>query len=516
MTAEYKRQQTESAKANDGLDTTITNAGLAGATLTEFGRTISDLPYGIRGIANNLSQLSTLFITFVGKVDKSVIGINRVTTAFKMLGAQLKGPLGFILAFQAVIALLDFFSAPAKKVKEETDEIEKSFDKLTDTIIRFKDDFRIANIDGIEEGSASLAALRVEYKEFDKAVKKLEKTNNVSNKSLKQTSARFAELLEVRRNIKDLKEQEEDGGITPQRRKELAESRVALLSRQYDLQKLLFEIEEKSKGNRDLVEGSIEFYEEQIKVLRESQALATDPAAFAILEDRVKGIQKLIDDIKGIREDVEPTSALSALGLKIDPKDFEKEKTPAQLLAEDQLKAFKKVEIGAKKHTLSMEEINFRLALIDADRLDHFASATDSLAGLFGERTAAGKAFAVATATIDAYSAGNAVLKDPYFIARPYERFAAMTAIVATGLANVKNILSVDESGQTTPSGVSGQGAAQTQAPVFNVVGQSNVDQIGRSIATARQEPLRAYVVESDITNAQQLENARIQQASIG
>ena len=91
-----------------------------------------------------------------------------------------------------------------------------------------------------------------------------------------------------------------------------------------------------------------------------------------------------------------------------------------------------------------------------------------------------------------------------------------MTAIVATGLANVKNILSVDESGQTTPSGVSGQGAAQTQAPVFNVGGQSNVDQIGRSIATARQEPLRAYVVESDITNAQQLENARIQQASIG
>ena len=515
VTAEYKRQQTESAKANDGLDTTITNAGLAGATLTEFGRTISDLPYGIRGIANNLSQLSTLFITFVGKVDKSVIGINRVTTAFKMLGAQLKGPLGFILAFQAVIALLDFFSAPAKKVKEETDEIEKSFDKLTDTIIRFKDDFRIANIDGIEEGSASLAALRVEYKEFDKAVKKLEKTNNVSNKSLKQTSVRFAELLEVRRNIKDLKEQEEDGGITPQRRKELAESRVALLSRQYDLQKLLFEIEEKSKGNRDLVEGSIEFYEEQIKVLRESQALATDPAAFAILEDRVKGIQKLIDDIKGIREDVEPASALSALGLKIDPKDFEKEKTPAQLLAEDQLKAFEKVEIGAKKHTLSMEEINFRLAMIDADRLDHFASATDALAGLFGERTAAGKAFAIATAVIDTYAGANLALKDPT-IPNTFVRIAAVTSVIATGLANVKSILAVDESGQTTPSGAGGQGAAQTQAPVFNVVGQSNIDQLGTAIAGIRSEPVKAYVVGSEVSSQLDLDNKIIQSSTLG
>ena len=47
------------------------NTGLAGATLTEFGRTISDANYGIRGIANNLSQLSSLFITLVAKQKES-------------------------------------------------------------------------------------------------------------------------------------------------------------------------------------------------------------------------------------------------------------------------------------------------------------------------------------------------------------------------------------------------------------------------------------------------------------
>ena len=51
------------AKVNQDL---ISSSGLAGATLTELGRTISDMPYGIRGVTNNLSQLSTLFITLNG------------------------------------------------------------------------------------------------------------------------------------------------------------------------------------------------------------------------------------------------------------------------------------------------------------------------------------------------------------------------------------------------------------------------------------------------------------------
>lgn len=94
----------------------ISNAGLAGATLTEFGRTISDLPYGIRGIANNLSQLSTLFITLVAKSDGA-------GNALKQLGKELRGPLGLILAFQAVISLLDFFSQKSQKAEEDTRDL---------------------------------------------------------------------------------------------------------------------------------------------------------------------------------------------------------------------------------------------------------------------------------------------------------------------------------------------------------------------------------------------------------
>ena len=36
-------------------------SGSAAASVTEFGRVISDAPYGIRGVANNLSQLASNF-----------------------------------------------------------------------------------------------------------------------------------------------------------------------------------------------------------------------------------------------------------------------------------------------------------------------------------------------------------------------------------------------------------------------------------------------------------------------
>lgn len=95
----------------------MNKSGLAGATLVELGRTISDLPYGIRGIANNLSQLSTLFVTLIttaGGFKNAILVLKNTLT---------KGPLGFILIFQAVISALDFFSQKSQKAKESVEDL---------------------------------------------------------------------------------------------------------------------------------------------------------------------------------------------------------------------------------------------------------------------------------------------------------------------------------------------------------------------------------------------------------
>lgn len=105
------------------------NTGLAGATLTEFGRTISDANYGIRGVANNLSQLSSLFITLVAKQKESIKGMGKVTAAFRQLGIQMMGPMGIIIAFQLIITLLEAFAQKTTEAKEALDDFD--FDRAS-------------------------------------------------------------------------------------------------------------------------------------------------------------------------------------------------------------------------------------------------------------------------------------------------------------------------------------------------------------------------------------------------
>lgn len=116
-----KTSTVQASKATDNLGKKnldlMNKSGLAGATLIELGRTISDLPYGIRGIANNLSQLSTLFITLTTTTNGFKNAIKVLTTTLT------KGPLGYILAFQAVIAALDFFAGKTKEAKKEVEDL---------------------------------------------------------------------------------------------------------------------------------------------------------------------------------------------------------------------------------------------------------------------------------------------------------------------------------------------------------------------------------------------------------
>jgi len=89
-------------KVTKGLNEMKTTAGLSGAIVTEFGRTISDAPYGIRGMGNNLSQLGSLFGVFAVNVKKSG---RSMTDGFKEIFGQMKGIIGIMTALQVVVAI---------------------------------------------------------------------------------------------------------------------------------------------------------------------------------------------------------------------------------------------------------------------------------------------------------------------------------------------------------------------------------------------------------------------------
>jgi hypothetical protein len=97
--------------------------------------------------------------------------------------------------------------------------------------------------------------------------------------------------------------------------------------------------------------------------------------------------------------------------------------------------------------------------------------------------------------------------------------FAASAAAVTAGLAQVKQIKDqkFNAGGSTslspvTSSGGGGPATSPTQAPSFNVVGQSQANQV--SMALANQQPVQAFVVAGDVTTAQELQNNTIQQAT--
>jgi hypothetical protein len=55
---------------------------------------------------------------------------------------------------------------------------------------------------------------------------------------------------------------------------------------------------------------------------------------------------------------------------------------------------------------------------------------------------------------------------------------------------------------------------AQQQAPSFNVVGSSGVNQLAQSMGS--KEPVKAYVVGSDVSSQQELDRKKISNASFG
>ena len=195
--------------------------------------------------------------------------------------------------------------------------------------------------------------------------------------------------------------------------------------------------------------------------------------------------------------------------------------TQAKVDAEIALNEFKQQSdeqdvARAKEISAARIEITNKEAEAKKKNLDDTANVLQSFSAIAGEETAAGKAFAVAAATINTYrgvsDALAAVTVTPFETAL---KFANAAAIGVAGIANVKKILSVQvPGGGGTPSaGVPTTTTAQP--PAFNVVGASGETQLADAIGGQTQRPTRAFVVSNDVTTAQELDRNIIEGASI-
>lgn len=155
-------------------------------------------------------------------------------------------------------------------------------------------------------------------------------------------------------------------------------------------------------------------------------------------------------------------------------------------------------------------EINAQAAEMEADRKIRSAQLVGnilgSLADLVGKQTVAGKALAIAQATIDTYAAGAAILKNTARTPAgglPGYAIAQMIAVIAAGLVQVRNIVKTKVPGFSAGGG-GGTNVSSAQAPITpqlpnatrTTLDQQQLNQIGNAT-------VRAFVVESDVSGSQ-------------
>jgi len=130
------------------------------------------------------------------------------------------------------------------------------------------------------------------------------------------------------------------------------------------------------------------------------------------------------------------------------------------------------------------------------------------------------KALQLGMAIIDAGKAITASLAQAPIAIGPIPNPAGIASLAFAGVTSAAQIATIaaqqfQSTGAATPSAPSpsiGGGGLGSQAPQFNIVGQSGFNQIASAIG--QQPPLQAYVVAQDVTTAQQLQNNTIQTAT--
>lgn len=125
----------EIEQTNKALGQGASSSGLAGAAVVELGRLITDFNYGITAMANNLTQLASLFAMLS-------VSLGGAREALKSMREQLRGPLGYVIAFQVLVTVIEgawkAYKAHNKAVKESTEALKKKNKELKVTKTRWE------------------------------------------------------------------------------------------------------------------------------------------------------------------------------------------------------------------------------------------------------------------------------------------------------------------------------------------------------------------------------------------
>ena len=132
----FSKGLSTATKANKNLGDA---SGAATSSVMELSRVVSDAPYGIRGMANNITQL----VSQMGFASKKAGGFGN---ALKEMGKQFMGPLGIVFLITAAVSALDFFYGAATKAEKATKDLTSQTFALQQVAKSYTDQLQDLNI----------------------------------------------------------------------------------------------------------------------------------------------------------------------------------------------------------------------------------------------------------------------------------------------------------------------------------------------------------------------------------
>ncbi len=599
------RKLTSSTKSQEQVNADmIANTGLASNTIVEFGRTISDAPFGIIGVTNNLSVMATNFETLSGKVG----GTQNV---IKLLIRQLKKGGAFVLAIQVALAAITLYRDEITEFFMGTKKAEKAVvdlkDELVDTnkVLReYIKTLRNVNVE-LADQLELVSFIREDFTELDRAFKDSNATQEQQVSITRNYLVVQAKISAVNKEInKDLEELDKKRVKDIKANEEkIKQSRKEVATRQREIDALKKANVKAFQSDINILEArnrvattyqnrlekenidlgiNIDLVADRNELLRQEQQILSsipkdiEPLGeefFKIFDDELKeqdkGLsERVLDRLLGtsdkefkegfdaikFAEDSGLDGALNDLNEFI--KEYQGENAIekinlAQQQAEtelgilyDAIEEETGLRIGFNEDLLRIEEFygeqrakvsekenqakakSIRVAAQAAVQVGKLLqqlgdeNKTVAIAGVVVEKAGA-IAKIIANKSI-ADAAALPLLSNPATFAlgtslMTTNKITAATGVIATTAGAIKAIKEIrnPESASTSATSIAEAPAPVIQAPAFNVVGATQTSQLAQTIAGAEEKPIKAFVVESEITSAQALARSRIFNASI-
>lgn len=554
--------------------------GGAASAAMELGRVVSDAPYGIRGMANNITQLVSQLGYQAAATNVATGTTYGYVGALKAMWTAMMGPLGVVLAITTVISAFDFLYGANKKTETSTSDLKQEFEGFAEVL---RNDVNASIEDYIEliknknklDKTVNKASER--YLEIEEEIASAKKNRAILEDFQAKQIALHGKASEITaRDIIKLTKREND--LLAERKKLFLETGESInkLKEANDKYK---ESTKEEKQEETVVRGSVKWYKKLISARKQDRDdFSTTSKEYEKYTREIEEYQKRLDKLTG---ETDPKSKVSVLGLNmIDPKkevakakkrleifkkfatkslfpdgkfiDFSKDPKTKLILfgepTEEDLEEFKlsldqyvdiyKDVVGGISEFLGAEfdreitieqnktnalnaELNNRLLneKLSADQRksiqnqiwqndEALRKKQDEIAK---KKFNTEKAFNISMAVVETYAGATKALNDPS-VPSTIARFALAGATIAKGLLSVATISrqKFQSSSAATPintaSGGGGGGGVGDRSFDFNLVGNTQENQLANAIQSQFSTPLQAFVVSKDITTQQELD----------